>query len=74
MAGKGPNPVVHKGCRVCAYGKILEELCELGPGQFLVQGAWGDTGHLSPKPDHPFHLVWSSPAALGICPTHPSDL
>lgn len=80
MAGKGPNPVMHEGCRergscrVCAYGEILEELCELGQGQFVAQKGWGDIGDLSPKPNHPFHLAWPSPAALGICPRDPSDL
>lgn len=38
VAGKGPNPVMHEGCRecgscrVCAYGEVLEELCEPGLG------------------------------------------
>lgn len=80
MAGKGPNPMMHKGCkecgscRVCAYGEILEELWELGLGQFLAQRRWGDIEDLSPKQTHPFHLAWPSLAALGICPSHPSDL
>lgn len=61
-------------CGVCAYVEILEELCELGRGQFLAQKGWGDIGNLSPKQNHPFHLVWPSPAALGVCPSHASDL